>query len=260
MPSLNTPLAFAGFRATEVTREPYDGPQPPLKVFEPAKYSLEELRFFLLHLGKSPLIVLDADLPAGVNPVAVQSVLGRIYDLEELQKHRNRPWAGLQAVRDSISRFLLWTDKSDRIASRRVTDPKGERVRHASMFEWDGRKRPHKGGIDSDGNMVVSEILADGTRRPFRVDLLATTDDLFAGQLPDDFLGEMAAAAAPPKNFIIDDDKGVITCPICQSSQTWDVKKGRKDFTMTRGRMINHLRRATTDKDQHRVLFSLLNT
>ena len=64
-----------------------------MEVFDPVKYSLEENQFFLKHLGESPVVALGTTLPAGVAPAAVQEVLGAIYELEELAKHRGASWA-----------------------------------------------------------------------------------------------------------------------------------------------------------------------
>ena len=56
-----------------------------MESFHPVRYSLEENRFFLEHLGESPVSVLRDPTPVGVNPVAVQEVLGEVYDLAELE-------------------------------------------------------------------------------------------------------------------------------------------------------------------------------
>jgi hypothetical protein len=70
-----------------------------MEVFDPVRYSLEENKFFLSHLCESPVSALQETLPSGVNPVAVQEVLGQLYELEELNKHRGIEWAGKEGER-----------------------------------------------------------------------------------------------------------------------------------------------------------------
>ena len=73
-----------------------------MESFNPVRYSLEENQFFLKHLGESPVAALQEQVPTGVNPVAVREVLGEIYELDELEKHRGIPWAGRKAVEKII--------------------------------------------------------------------------------------------------------------------------------------------------------------
>ena len=56
-----------------------------MESFNPVRYSLEENQFFLKHLGESPVLALQTTTPKGVNPVAVQEVLGEFYELDELE-------------------------------------------------------------------------------------------------------------------------------------------------------------------------------
>ena len=77
-----------------------------MEIFDPVRYSLEENQFFLRHLGESPVAALQDSLPTGVAPVVVQEVLGAVYDLEELAKHRGQTWAGIPAVTSAIHTYL----------------------------------------------------------------------------------------------------------------------------------------------------------
>ena len=86
--------------------------------FDPATYSLEENEFFLKHLGESPLAVMQRPLPTGVNPVAVQSGLGRIYELVQLEEHQGVKWVGLEKIAASMTCYLAerakWKDMAKR--------------------------------------------------------------------------------------------------------------------------------------------------
>jgi hypothetical protein len=253
------------FKAISVTRKPFEGVPPPLLLFRPAMYSNEELHFFLLHLGQSPVVVLHGEeMPKGVNAVAVERVLGRLYELEELRKAKGvewgqmegLTWTGIAAIRDSIERYLKWVEKSYEIyrRSKRSATP----IRHPSQYEWDSRKRPHKFGTDADGNTVVSEITADGKRVSFDVHL---TEDFTARDLdlPDDFLSKREdVIAAAPTDLIHDPDAGVYTCPICKFSQSYPAHD-RKKMQMAHGRMGRHLKtERRKEVDAHRVLYSRL--
>jgi hypothetical protein len=251
------------WKALSAARKPFEGVPPPLILFRPALYSHEELRFFLVHLGESPTVALHDAPPAGVNPVAVESVLGRIYQLEDLRKARKVEWGqiqgltctGLAAIQDSIERYLKWTQTADDIhrRSRRARTP----IRHPSMHEWDSRKRPHKYGEGADGNMVVTEILSDGTRQTFDVELVEEGNYTSSLDLPESFLGVKAAEAkiAPPTDLIHDPEAGLYQCPICKFSQSYSAHN-RKQMQMAFGRMAQHLRRERKEADAHRALYS----
>lgn len=226
-------------------------------VFQPAVLSLEENRFVLDHLGESPVVACDdIDLPPGVNVLAVRPFLEKIYNYEQQRVHRSREWAGLDLVRDSITRFLLWMDTSAKIQ-------KHGGPRHASQFVVDGSGRMYKYGIGADSAaMVVSGLNKDGSRQPFGV-ILNKIDDPTALTLADiaPWLG-----GSDPKTRALDcvnqlspkDPKkqGTLQCSICGATEQFNQQKMPNSWNAARARMIRHLKGADFEPDRHLVLRS----
>ena len=96
-----------------------------MDIFDPVKYSLEENKFFIRHMGDSPVMVLKDTLPEGVDPVAVQEVLGTVYELEEEKAHRGWEWVGKDRLKSTIETYLTewirWKELSARGAPRYPT-------------------------------------------------------------------------------------------------------------------------------------------
>lgn len=223
--------------------------------FEPAFYSQEELTYFLEHFGESPLVALNEDPPKGVNPVAVQRVLGRIYELEELRAKRGVEWKGIAALKDSCERYLVWTDRAKTIATRTKSVERPNGLKHASMYEWDGIGKPHKGGTGADGGFVRSSLAADGSRQEFGVNLLEHPD--FAATLEGLTLQDLLPVK-PKEVFhklLADWEKGTIACPICHHTENFKPKQ-KPTFGAARMRMANHLKRAKEETDRHRILWT----
>jgi hypothetical protein len=225
---------------------------PPVQqIFEPAIYSIVELRFFLDHVGEPPKASMYKGVPKGVNPAAVNECLGRIYDLVELERHQQVGWAGLDTVKDSITRYLDWHERCLEIQRRGGP-------RHASLFGWeDGR--PVKGAIGADStDMVRSEILEDGSRRKFAVDLLVP----YGQTLPRleevaPWLRTGAGTTRPdpekPDTLEVDRKGGLIKCSVCGKSVAFDADN-TKSYNMARAQIARHLRSATKLVERHHRL------
>lgn len=223
---------------------------PVLDVFEPAKYSMGELRFMLDQLGKPPRAALHKGVPPGVNPVAIMECMGRFYDYAEMERHEEVPWAGEDAIRDSISRYIDWTERTAEIHRRGGP-------RHASMFAWDDG-RPAKFGIGADSSeMVRSEILPDGTHRPFAVNLrqpFGETALSIAEVAPWLRQGPRAEKIVDTIERIKESDAvSRLKCSVCGKSFEFDANSS-KALTMARASMARHLRSATTKVDRHQTL------
>lgn len=226
---------------------------PPTDLFEPATLSIPELEFTLQHLGESPAVAFADPAPRGVNPAAVTPLLAKLCELEELQTVKNRPWAGYDQVRDSIIRFLAWQDRCRQIA--RAGGP-----RHPSMYVFDGGIA-RRGAIGTDSaSMVRSEILDDGTRKKFTVDLLsprqaAGMSSTAAALMP--WLKDVVDPDVPSLDAVQEDVKrGLLTCSICDHIVKFDPapEKGSRPYNMARGHMNRHLRTAKTDVARHQAL------
>lgn len=224
-------------------------------VFEPAMLSLPELKFALDHLGESPSVALYEFDPSkhGVIKNRLEVFFGRIYELQELQKHRGVEWAGLDAISDSITRYLDWNARVQEMKKRGFK--KGE----PSQFHWDEVGDAYKYAIGSDsGECVRTEIADDGTRRPFGVNLVMTPKMAMAMDLSD-----VAPWINRGKHKIHTEDKldekvngrmGTIQCTICSKTEEFDAAN-RQARVAARGRMGKHLKNAKQEKHRHLLLY-----
>lgn len=230
----------------------------PNEEFEPGMFSTAELHFLLEHLRDPPIAAwheFDPDKThKGVQAARLKPFHERLYELEELRRHRELPWAGFDAINESIERFLQWQDRSAEIARR----SRGV-FKHPSMFFWDDTGKAHKYATDADsGEMVRTEILNDGTRRSFKVHLTMK---------PEDVLQASAADLMPWVKSKKDEIKldaletnttgrlGYIRCPICQHTEEFPTAS-KMAHTQARGRMARHLKRAKEQVNRHRLLYT----
>ena len=210
-----------------------------MDTFNPPRYSLEENRFFLQHLGSPPVSVLQNKLPEGVTAAAVTDVLGRVYELEELKKHRGAEWVGTQAVSTAINTYLheehKWRDMSKRGAPRFPT-----------MHAWDGKGRPHRGGIGSDSGEINTYIDSDGNRKKFALELVDVG--------VQEFVAPWTKEQEPiPDSLVEDWDKGRLECPV--DGWTTSFKpESKQSYNLARARIAKHCR---SSKDERVREFAL---
>jgi hypothetical protein len=227
------------------------------QTFEPAVFSNQELAFLLDHLTETPTAALHKGTPVGVNPIAVQTLLIELQRYDQLQKVHGVQWAGFEAVEESILRYLAWTQRSDEIY-RRTGGPTSPRsIKYPSQFAWDSQGSAFKGGIDADSaEMVRTEILDDGSRKPFGVKLLEPAGRLIPAL--EEVAPWVKTGAARPKlndkiEEIVTGRNGVLRCSICGQSENFDTKS-RQTRVMARTRMARHLKVAKQEVSRHRLL------
>lgn len=203
-----------------------------METFDPVKYSLEENQFFLKHLGESPVSALKETLPKGVNPVTVQEVLGKVYELDELQKHRGTAWVGHSAIKGSIERYLHESEKWRQLSKRGSP-------RFPTMSSWDGKGRPHRGAVSSDASQVTTYLDDDGNRKPLAVRL---QDDGPGYETP------WAQKEAPlPEALIEDTEKGMLQCPVDGWATNYN-PDSRASENLARARMSKHCKTSKDDR------------
>lgn len=218
--------------------------------FEPARFSDEELLFMLDHLDKPPHAALHRAIPPGVNPVAIESGLGALYKLAQLEQFEGVPWQGYLAVRESIMAFLAWRERCEKI--KKLGGPS-----HPSMFVWDG-DRSYKYGIGADsGEMTRTEILPDGTRKPFGLDLqMASGQTLLDAREEMPWVQSLDAQIKREDDRVIEEKHGTngsLRCSICGEAQSFQTES-RASFSGARARMGKHLKQAKRDVARHRRL------
>ena len=229
--------------------------------FEPAEYSVQELRFLLTILGKPPVVVRDMTLPPGVVRAQALKLITACYELQEKFAHSEVPWVGYDRVREAIERTLVWYQTSAELVRR--GGPK-----HPSMQTWDGNRFMPR-GPESDSGMVRTEILSDGSRRPLGLDLSSPDGQgvgpNLIGAAP--WLSPTGAGAvqdllsSTPSALLYTVNEhshtGTITCPICEWVESYSSQKANgKNLAM--GRMTKHLKHSKTQKDKHSILYGRL--
>lgn len=228
-------------------------------IFEPARFSEEELTFMKAHITEPPHAAMHKGIPPGVNPIAIDNGLGEIYKLAELEKYdRQAIWCGHDAIVDSIDRYLDWQARCREI--RRRGGP-----RHPSQFVWevspDGHYEKFKYAVGADAaEMVRTEILDDGTRRSFTVPLVQPEGGMFAklDEVAPWLRAGQTAAQARPVDQVTNSTQGkhgTLTCSICGHADAYEVGK-RSSYNLAVSRIAKHLKMAQTEINRHHRLYA----
>ena len=213
------------------------------EMFDPVLYSINENRFLLTALGKPPVVALR-DLPSNVNVKAVEPLLRRVYELEQLKEHEGLKWAGVDAVKEKIIAYLRENEKwkSDHKRFRRAP-------RFPSMFSFDSKGRAHRGGVGSDSDRVRTYFDEQGNRIPFEIPL--------SGEVYEEWTAPGAAQGgtegAPSGKLKVDSANNRIECTLCGHTESFK-GESRSSYNAARARISKHLRKATTLVDEHREL------
>ena len=215
------------------------------EVFHPAKFSIEELQFLLAHLEESPNVALHGGIPKGVNPLAVKDALGRFRELSELSEVRKVAWAGYEPIRDSIERFIAYQEKC--VRGQEQGEP-----RHPSAMTFDSTGAMSKGGIGSDASdMVRTELLPNGSRKPFGVQLVGTVrkSRMWGGQQSN---------AAATVDEIKHHENGTLECTICQKVVAhYEVEKGTRVRNKAKADARKHCLKASKELARHRAILNV---
>jgi len=209
-----------------------------LEVFDPVDYSLEENKYLLGALGKPPIVALR-EIPAGVNPRAVEPLINRVYSLIELEKHEGVSWCGVEPVKEAIQAYLTKAERWAEDAKRTKRAP-----RFPSMASYDSRKRAHRSGPGSDAGKVRTYFNERGERVPFALELVPSGDI--------EWSPGMTTADDPDKTsgLSIDKEKNRIEC-FCGHTESFNAES-RGSFNAARARMSKHLRTSKTEVERHK--------
>lgn len=228
--------------------------------FEPAVLSNAELRFILDHLKEPPNAALHGGVPAGVNPIAITNALSKFQELEQLKQYRGIPWAGFDAIEDSILRYIAWSERSLAILAATGGPSAQGAIPNASQYAFSDDGSAFKFAIGADSaEMPRTEILDDGTRRAFGVALLQPDGLAAANALANvaPWIKRTQAAMTTSKDEMIVNDRGKhgnITCSICGKAEEFDPRV-RSKFLAARSRMARHLKSAKDEVSRHRLLY-----
>lgn len=206
--------------------------------FDPVKFSVEENEYLYKQLGKPPVVALR-ELGPKVNPNAVRPILERVYELNELQSHKNIPWVGVEKLKDAISVYLTQYEKWS-------VDKRRGRPRFPSMHSYDTKGRPHMQGPGSDSGQVRTYFGANGERLPFSVALFEGGE---ARWTPDWI--DAVEVAKPVAPLVVNGEANRIECPICGHTESFKAES-RSSYNAARGRISKHLRQSTVSPEAHR--------
>lgn len=206
--------------------------------FDPVEFSLEENVWLLENIDK-PAVVALRNVPPGVNPRAVEPLLARLEQLEQLRKHEGQQWIGFDALRERIKIYLNMDAKWATDAKRSRRAP-----RFPSLYSYDSRGRGHLGGPGSDSGRVRTYFDEKGNRQKFEVDLIP--DHLDPWQAPG------FTEAPTDKRLTVDGEKNRIEC-FCGHVEAFK-PDSRSSYSAARARMSKHLRGAKDHIDDHREL------
>lgn len=227
--------------------------------FEPGIFSNEELAFLLDHIKETPTAALHKGVPVGVNPVAVQNLLTILQTYDQLQKVHGVAWAGFDAVTDSMMRYLAWSERSEEIHRRTGGARSPKSIRFPSQYAWDASGNAFKGGIDADsGELVRTEILDDGSRKPFGVRLIEPEGRVIpALEEVAPWIRLSGGVRKSPDDKVVEaiiGRNGTMTCSVCGKAEQFDTKT-RSTYMMARTRMGKHLKSARSEVARHRLLY-----
>lgn len=225
------------------------------EIFDPVLYNDVELpKIMALELGLSPAILLRdiQDLPPdGV--VTLTPLIERLFDLEELRKHRGQEWAGVEMVREACQLML---DYREQYQANKMRSGRGF---HPSMHTFDSRKRSRFGGIGSDSGRVRTYFSEDGKRAKFAVNLTAEAGSeqwVFSTATIDTSWGDLSDAGGGPPIELIErtmGDNGILECPICGHAETYDLENSAAE-PGARANMRRHCKTAKNEIEAHLLL------
>lgn len=208
--------------------------------FDPVALSLEENAFLLEHAGKAPAVVRRQSFPTGVNPTAVMPVIEELYALAEVEKADGQGWVGIAEVKARCRTYLEEKQKWAEMKARAG----GRFPAHPSMASWDSRGQAHMGGVGSDAGHIRTYFDEHGNRQRFAV---ALQGDGPAFNVP------WLQKAKTYSDLTVDDEKGVLTCPICGHAETY-APDSQSQRSMAQTRMARHLLGAKKEPEAHKVL------
>lgn len=209
------------------------------ETFDPVLYSINENKFFLEALGKPPVVALR-EMPTNLNARAVEPLLRKVYELEQLREHEGVQWVGVEALKEKIEAYLRENAKWKADALRFKRAP-----RWPSMFSFDTKGRAHRGGVGSDSGRVRTYFNDVGERVPFEIP--------FSGEINDEWGGPVGTEVAPKSLLKVNNDLNRIECGICGHTESFKAES-RTSYNAARARISKHLRKATTNVDEHREL------
>ena len=213
--------------------------------FDPVQYSTEELQWLLENIDKPPVVALRTR-PANINANAVRPLLMRVQELTDLEQHEGIKWNGVGVIKQAITTYLEQDSKweqAHRIRPRTIP-------RFPSLYSWDAKGRPHRGGPGSDSDRVRTYFGPKGERIPFAVALIPEFDP--------DFVPPVNTEGSSDAYLVDDTDMLRWECRVprndgtpCGHTESYK-QDSRSSRAAARARISKHLKKAVENVDLHR--------
>lgn len=220
-------------------------------VFDPALLSFPDCHYLLAHAGEPPVLAIPA-IPPACNKVTLIQWVERFYELEELKKARGTDWAGVEAIRACIQKYL------DVRATWKRDESYGA-PRNPSMFAFDTRGNAHEGAPGSDSGRVRTYFDEAGNRIPFAINVIEKGS---TGAWKPSWIAKkvLDPGPAPAQKFEIlePEGKNCIECGVlgCGHTETFR-PESRSSKNAARARMSRHLRNSKIEPQAHLELHTL---
>ncbi len=215
--------------------------------FEPALYNREELTFFVKHMGESPMVACHKGLPRNVSRSAVEDVLGRIYQHEEMATAHEVPWCGREKVNECIFTYTEWMDFCTE--QTKLGAPK-----HLSLYDWNADGQGIRGATGSDGGTVRTKIDKDGNRQRLAVKLGDRIGDI-TGDVQSTYVPAFAKQTVAPTKILEDTDRHQFECPVCQHTEQYK-RQNQASRRMSWARMATHCKSSKEESGRHTKLWN----
>lgn len=212
--------------------------------FDPVRYSELECEFLIKHLGEPPIVALQ-EIPPSVSLTSVREEVERVYALMEMEKARGTKWIGVEECKRLLQLYIDQVRKwrEDWVRTR------GKAPMFPSMYSYDSKGRPHRGGVGSDSGVVKTYFDKTGNRLPFAQDIAPSGFD-------DSWTPEWAnneGTDLPKQGLKVDALNSRIECLVCGHTEKYNTES-RSSYNAARGRISKHLRTAKDNVDDHRAV------
>jgi len=214
--------------------------------YEPALLSLEANKFLMEHAGEAPEMAFISGLPSGMAQADIYPMIDKIYRLRQQEIHTGFKWCGVEEVKRAAGVYLREYGKWSE--ARKRGGPA-----YPTLFAWDGMGRGHLHGVGSDSGFVQTYFDSEGNRHRLGVDLIPIGDEAYVPE----WVKPTVVAAPEHTDLEEDEENGLIRCPICQFTQTYQEGSQAKK-NMARARVGRHLRTAKKHVEEHRQLYSFV--
>jgi hypothetical protein len=214
-------------------------------IFDPSLLSFPDCDFLLKHAGEPPIVALR-ELTERENKVTISQWLERFYELEELEKNRQVPWAGVEAIKAAINVYL-------KERAKWAQDEKYGAPKHPSMYAFDARGNGHLGAPGSDSSRVKTYFDAEGKRLPFALNIVDSSN---TGTWKPSWVKPQTKASIMQLREVAEENCWKCGVPGCGHTETYK-PDSRASRAAARARMSKHLRNSVNETEAHLELHTL---